>query len=192
LPPGSAQQERETCRTPRELIRRMNERAYPFIGHEGVGSRISVEKKNDRLILKESPFSQLIVVFGLLLFGPGLTVLMIAKRRDAEFLRTPWPILLTLALFSLIGWIAERNTSFVWWQVVELKSAAIKESCLCTLGAADRRGKFLVRTSIGSTSSAPGITRIQIGSRILRFDSSAAMAALLNSVLPIPKATSSP
>jgi hypothetical protein len=89
-----------------EYRRRMNERAHPFIGHEGVGSRISVEKKNDRLILKESPFSQLIVVFGLLLFGPGLTVLMIAKRRDAEFLRTPWPILLILALFSLIGWIA--------------------------------------------------------------------------------------
>jgi hypothetical protein len=89
-----------------EYRRRMNERAHPFIGHEGVGSRISAEKKNDRLILKESPFSQLIVVFGLLLFGPGLTALMIAKRHDADFLKTPWPILVILAFFSLIGWVA--------------------------------------------------------------------------------------
>jgi len=88
-----------------EYRRRMKERAHPFIGHEGVGSRISAEKKNNILILKESRFSQLVVIFGLLLFGPGLTVMMIAKRHHAEFLRMPWPILFVIAFFCLIGWI---------------------------------------------------------------------------------------
>jgi hypothetical protein len=89
-----------------EYRRRMKERAHPFIGHEGVGSRISADKKNNMLILKESRFSQLVVLLGLLLFGPGVTVMMIAKRHDAEFLKTPWPILLVITFFCLIGWIA--------------------------------------------------------------------------------------
>jgi hypothetical protein len=95
-----------------EYRRRMKERAHPFIGHEGVGSRISAEKKNNVLILKESRFSQLVVVFGLLLFGPGLTAVMIAKRHDAEFLKTPWPLLLVIAFFCLIGWIAGAKYLF--------------------------------------------------------------------------------
>jgi hypothetical protein len=95
-----------------EYRRRMKERAHPFIGHEGVGSRISAEKKHNILILKESRFSQLVVVFGLLLFGPGLTAVMIAKRHDAEFVKTPWPILLFIALFSAIGWIAGTKYLF--------------------------------------------------------------------------------
>jgi hypothetical protein len=95
-----------------EYRRRMKERAHPFIGHEGVGSRISAEKKNNILILKESRFSQLVVVFGLLLFGPGLTAVMIAKRHDPEFLKTPWPILLVIAIFCLIGWIAGAKYLF--------------------------------------------------------------------------------
>ena len=95
-----------------EYRRRMKERAHPFIGHEGVGSRISSEKKNNILILKESRFSQLVVVLGLLLFGPGLTAVMIAKRHDAEFLKTPWPILLVIALFCAIGWIAGAKYLF--------------------------------------------------------------------------------
>jgi hypothetical protein len=95
-----------------EYRRRMNERAHPFIGHEGVGSRISAKKKDDRLVLKESRFSQLMVLFGLLLFGPGLTALMITKRHDGEFLRTPWPLLVILALFSLIGWIVGAKYFF--------------------------------------------------------------------------------
>ena len=90
----------------------MKERAHPFIGHDGVGSRISAEKKNNILILKESRFSQLVVVLGLLLFGPGLTAVMIAKRHDAEFLKTPWALLLVIALFCLIGWIAGAKYLF--------------------------------------------------------------------------------
>ena len=95
-----------------EYRRRMKERAHPFIGHEGVGSRISAEKKSNVLILKESLFSQVVVVICLLLFGPGLTAVMIAKRHDAEFLKTPWPLLLVIALFCLIGWIAGAKHLF--------------------------------------------------------------------------------
>jgi hypothetical protein len=51
--------------------RRMNERVHPFIGHEGVGSKIAFQNKTDRLILKESPFRQVVLILSLLLFGPG-------------------------------------------------------------------------------------------------------------------------
>jgi hypothetical protein len=88
-----------------ENRRKMNERAHPFIGHEGVGSKISVGKKTDRLILKESGLGQLIVIVSLLLFGPGLTASMIIKRHDPQFLKTPWPILAILVFFSCIGWV---------------------------------------------------------------------------------------
>jgi len=88
-----------------EYRRKMNERAQPFIGHEGVGSKIYVKKTDDGLVLKESFLGQLMIVLGLFLFGPLLSAVMIARRNDPEFLTTPRPILAFLGFFSLIGWI---------------------------------------------------------------------------------------
>src|ERR1700687_2042783 len=84
---------------------RMGNQATPFIGHAGVGSRISVKKTSDALILKESVFSQLMTLYGLLLFGPGLTAMVIAKRADDEVLKMPWPFMVVVGFFSLLGWI---------------------------------------------------------------------------------------
>ena len=96
-----------------EYRQRMRDRARPFLGHEGVGSRISVnQKKPYGLVLKESFFGQIMVLAGLLLFGPGLTAVMIMKRGDAEFLKTPKPILVILAFFSLIAWISATKYFF--------------------------------------------------------------------------------
>ncbi len=84
---------------------KIGNQASPFVGHAGVGSRISVKKTSDGLVLKESVFSQLMTLYGLLLFGPGLTAMVLAKRADDEVLRMPWPFMVVLGFFSLLGWI---------------------------------------------------------------------------------------
>jgi hypothetical protein len=88
--------------SPEELRQRFRTRAKPYVGHEGIGSRINLEQNSRGLIIKESFFSQLFKSFGLLLFGPGLTILSFVERE--KFARHPWPILVVLAFFSLFGW----------------------------------------------------------------------------------------
>jgi hypothetical protein len=62
-----------------ELRRRINERVHPFLGNDGIGSRISVEKisvekkKTDGLVRRGSRRGQLMLLFGLALFSRGLT-----------------------------------------------------------------------------------------------------------------------
>jgi hypothetical protein len=144
------------------------------------------------LILKESPFSQLIVVFGLLPFGPGLTALMVAKRHDAEFLRTPLPFLVVLALFSLIGWIA--GAKYFLRMVTGRRIEVSGNQRIVSMYPGGRRPERQI--------SREDIDRFDVISTWSHADSNwvenfypstqRPMAALWTSVLPIPKATSSP
>jgi hypothetical protein len=86
-----------------EYLRQMRDRANPFVGHEGIGSGISLQDKDGVLVVKESLFSQLIVVLSLLLFGPGLSCMAFFQKDSLK--RHPTAILLIMAFFSLIGWI---------------------------------------------------------------------------------------
>lgn len=81
----------------------MQNRANPFIGFEGIGSRIIAKNGPHGLTLKEATSSQLIKIFGLLIFGLGLTILFFVERE--KFLKHSWPILFICGIFSSVGWI---------------------------------------------------------------------------------------
>jgi hypothetical protein len=38
----------------------------------------------------------MMTLYGLLLFGPGVTAMVFVKRADDEFLRMPWPFMVAL------------------------------------------------------------------------------------------------
>lgn len=75
----------------------------PFIGHPGFGSRVVLQDKDGVFVVKESLFGQLLVIFGLLLFGPGLTFMAFVHPDRVS--KNPPFILAVVGFFSLIGWI---------------------------------------------------------------------------------------
>ncbi len=85
------------------FLRSAQDQPRSFIGHAGIGSRITLQDKDGVLIVKESLFSQLSVALGLLMFGPGLTRMAFFQKE--RVLKNPPFILAVIGFFSLIGWV---------------------------------------------------------------------------------------
>lgn len=74
------------------------------MGYAGSKNSLVLEPTADGWVLRTDAGTVWILRLGLLLFGPGLTALLVWLWPRAERGEAPWPIVACVALFALLGW----------------------------------------------------------------------------------------